>query len=278
MNSMQVKDKLRNIVKEKNVDFNLVLKFYVFDRFIVRLSKSKYKDNFIIKGGFLLSALFGIENRATMDIDSAITNVIFTEYNLVKMVNSIINIDLKDNIKFSITDVGLIREEDEYGGYRIHLSFDFENIHEFLKLDVATGDPITPNAIIYNYKTLLENESINVWSYNIETLLAEKFETVFSRVELSSRMKDYYDIYLIYIKNWENVNHKHFNDALVNTFKKRKFDKNLYETFSIIKDSSIIKRRWEVYSKKYDYANGINYKDIMECLEEIIKVIELISV
>lgn len=276
MNSMQLKDKLKNYVKEKNIDFNLALKFYVFDRFIVRLSKSKYKDNFIIKGGFLLSSLFGIENRSTMDIDSAINNISFTERNLIKMVNSIINTDLNDNIKFSIKEVGLIREEDEYGGYRFHLLFEFENIHEFLKLDVVTGDPITPRAIIYNYKTLLENESINVWSYNIETLLAEKLETIFSRVELSSRMKDYYDVYLIYIKYWNNVNKKHFRDAISNTFKKRCFNKDLYETLMILKDSSVIKMKWDIYSKKYDYANNIKYDNVVECLEKIIMEIQFI--
>lgn len=278
MNSMQIKDKLKNITKEKNLDFNIVLKFYVFDRFIARLSKSKYKDYFVIKGGFLLSTLFGLENRSTMDIDTAIINSKFTEKNILKMITSIVNIDLNDNIKFSVKEVSTIRDEDKYGGYRINLLFEFENIKELLKLDVATGDPITPQAITYKYKTMLDNRYIEILSYNIETILAEKIETIFSKVEVSSRMKDYYDIYLIYHRNFNNINIEHLKKAIENTFKKRSFSKDLYETLDIIKSSFVTKKRWVAYSKKYKYAKDINYNDVLECLEKIVDTIEHVSV
>lgn len=278
MNSMQVKYKLKNIVKNKNLDFNIVLKFYVFDRFIIRLSKSKYKDNFIIKGGFLLSTLFGLENRSTMDIDSAITNAEFTKQNILKMVEGIINIDLDDNIKFLINGIEPIRSEDEYGGYRISLIFEFENIKELMKLDIATVDPITPRELELNYTTMLEEENVKVWSYNIETVLAEKIETIFSKVELSSRMKDYYDIYLIYNKDWKEINKLNLKNAIEKTFEKRKFTKDLITTFNVIKSSSVLRTRWNAYSKKYKYANNISYEDIVMCLEDIINILELISI
>ena len=135
MNSMQVRDKLRNIANQRNIDFNILLKFFVFDRFVVRLSNSRYKDNFIIKGGFLISTLFGLENRSTMDIDSSITKTEFSEYNVLKMIREIVNIDLNDSIKFSIKNVESIRDEDEYGGFRINLMFEFECIRD-LNLNV----------------------------------------------------------------------------------------------------------------------------------------------
>lgn len=278
MNSMQVKDKLKNIAKEKKVDFNRILKFYVFDRFIARLSKSKYKDNFIIKGGFLLSILFGLENRSTMDIDSEIANTNLTEFNILKMMTSIVGINLDDNVKFSIKRIETIKDDDEYGGYRIHLLFEFENVKEFLKLDIATGDPITPNAISCKYKMMLDDNYIDVWSYNLETILAEKIETVFSKAEVSSRMKDYYDIYLICSKDWNNLNCENFRKAVENTFHKRNFDKDLFETYQLIKNSSILRKRWEVYSRKYEYARNINYDDIMNSLEKIIEIILPVSV
>lgn len=275
MNSMQVRDKLRNIANQRNIDFNILLKFFVFDRFVVRLSNSMYKDNFIIKGGFLISTLFGLENRSTMDIDSSITKTEFSEYNVLKMIREIINIDLNDSIKFSIKNVESIRDEDEYGGFRINLMFEFECIREMLKLDVATGDPITPSAIECNYKLMLEDRYIKVWSYPCETILAEKLETIFSKLELNSRMKDYYDVYLIYHNDWDNINSEYLINAIDRTFEKRKFTNNLDEALSVIKSSSIIKIRWEAYSRRYDYAKNIRYLDIVNCLENIINEIEI---
>lgn len=278
MNSMQVKEKLKNTAKNKNVDFNTMLKFYVFDRFVVRLSKSKFKNNFILKGGFLLSSLFGLENRSTMDIDSLISGQNFTINNISDIVESIINVDIDDNVKFFINGITRIREEDQYGGFRVNLMFEFENIKEILKLDITTGDLITPSAIEYKYRTILTDEYIKVLTYNVETMLAEKIETIFSKLELSSRMKDYYDIYLIYNKNWDRINKNNLIKAMKNTFNKRNFNSDLNKSFDILKESSIMKKRWYLYSKKYNYCKDIEYEDIMICLEEIIGVFMSISV
>lgn len=278
MNSMQVKDKLKNISKEKNVPFNMALKFYIFDRFLVRLASSKYKDNFILKGGFILSSWFGIEKRSTMDIDSMITNVDFTEEKILKIIDDIMNINIDDNVYFYIEKVELIRNDDEYGGYRLHLIFNFDTIKEKLMLDIATGDKITPTAINYKHKVMLENNYVNLWSYNIETIIAEKLETIFSKVELSSRMKDYYDIYLIYSKQWQNIDKDNLKEAIKNTFNQRQFKSDLLETFKIINESTIISKRWEIYASRYDYAKEIKYEYIMNCLKEIVYLLEPVAV
>ena len=176
MNSMQLKDKLRNISKDKNVDINTLLRIYMYDRFIERLSNSKYSNNFVIKGGFYLSTLYGVESRSTMDIDTMFRNANFDEKTLINMFNDIIKIDLEDNVTFEIIDVDTIRDEDEDGGFRFNFVASMENIKEKFHIDVATGDPITPKAIIFKYIPLLGDRYINVYAYNIETVLAEKLE------------------------------------------------------------------------------------------------------
>ena len=174
-NSAQaIKDKLKNISKAKNVDFNSVMRFYIYDRFIERLSKSKYKDKFILKGGFYLSSLLGIDNRSTVDIDTAIRKAKFTEENIIKMITEIINVDVNDNVKFKIEKIDSIRDEDEYGGLRVTIDFNLENIKDKFHIDIATGDPIYPGPDDFNYESLLGDEVYKVLTYNLEMVLAEK--------------------------------------------------------------------------------------------------------
>ena len=206
MNSMQLKDKLKNISNKKNVDFNVLLRLYMYDRFVERLSNSKYRDNFILKGGFYLSTLFGVENRTTMDIDATFRNANFSEVTIVKMIKEIASIKLDDEEKVSYLGIAPIRDEDKYGGFRVDIQVELDNIKEKFHIDIATGDPITPKEITYKYKPILGDKYINLWAYNIETVLAEKIETILNRVELNGRMRDYYDVYLIYTRDWKNIN------------------------------------------------------------------------
>lgn len=271
--AQRVKDKLRNISKEKNVDFNSVMRFYMYDRFIARLSKSKYKDNFILKGGFFLSNLFGIDNRSTMDIDTAIRKAEFNKENIIKMLEEIINIDIEDNVKFEINKTEPIREEDEYGGLRVTINFMLENIRDRFHVDIATGDPIYPGPDDYKYESLIDDEVYKVWSYNLETVLAEKIETILSKLENSSRMKDYYDIYLIYKFKFNKINKTKFRKAVEKTFKKREFDADLNANLSIIKDSKVLQDKWTSYSRKNSYARNIEFDETTKCLEEFIEII-----
>ena len=275
-NSAQsVKDKLKNISREKNVDFNSVMRFYMYDRFVERLSKSKYKDNFILKGGFYLSKLFGLDNRSTMDIDTAIRKTEFTEENLIVMINEIISIDVGDNIKFKIEKTELIREEDEYGGLRITINFMLENIKDKFHIDLATGDPIYPRPDNYKYESLIGDEIYKVWSYNLETILAEKIETILSKLETSSRMKDYYDIYLIYKFKFDTISKEKFRGSVEKTFKKRKFDADLMTNLSIVKESKVLRERWLSYSRKKSYARDVEFEETLECLEKLIDILIL---
>ena len=275
MNSMELKDKLKKISKKKNVDFNTLLRLYMYERFIERLSKSKYRDNFILKGGFYLSTLFGIENRFTMDIDTSFKNEDFTEEKIIEMIKGITLIELNDNVKISYLGIEPIRSEDEYGGFRVTLLVQLENIREKFHVDIATGDVITPKEIIYKYKPVLENGNITLWAYNIETVLAEKLETILSRLELNGRTRDFYDIYLIYTKDWENINKNHLKNAIKRTFVKRDFAGDYLKAFTIIKESELLKSRWIAYQKKYDYAKNILYDEIINCIETILKQVFL---
>ena len=278
MNSMQVKDKLKNIAIKRNLDFNTLLRLYLYDRFIERLAVSKYRDNFILKGGFYLSTLFGLESRFTKDIDTAIKDANFTKENVEKMIKSIIAIDINDGALISFIEIGNIREEDQYGGFRAILNVKVDTIRENFQIDIATGDPIIPKPIVYKYCPILEDSYVDVWSYNIETVIAEKLETILRRAEANSRIRDYYDLYLIYTKGWNDIKIDDLRKAIYKTFEKRNYHGNIEETVAILKDSEIIKNRWNLYKKKYEYANDIDYEEIMKCVEEIIKVIVSITV
>lgn len=266
MNSMQLKDKLKNISNEKNVDFNTLLRLYMYDRFIERLSLSKYKDNFILKGGFYLSTLFGVENRTTMDIDTAFRNASFNEETIVKMIKEIVSIKVDDNTIVSYLGIAQIRDEDEYGGFRVDIQVELDNIKEKFHVDIATGDPITPKEITYKYKPILGDKYINLWAYNMETVLAEKIETILSRGELNGRMRDFYDVYLIYTKDWKNINIDNFNNALYQTFGKREYFGNPFISIDVIRDSESIRIRWKNYQRKNEYAKNIEFDDILDCI------------
>lgn len=276
MNDRQLKDKIRNIAKKKNVDFNTVFRLYMYDRFIERLAISKYKDNFIIKGGFYLSVLFGVENRATMDIDAAITNASFDVGNIKNMLEEIISIDINDNAILKLTSISSIRDIDEYGGYRVTIHIKIENIKEVIQIDIATGDPITPGAINYKYLPILADEVIYLWTYNIETVLAEKLETILSRAEANSRTRDYYDVYMICEMYLESINIIDLKEAVRKTFEKRKYNGNIIKTLKVIEKSEILLNRWQSYSTKYNYARDVSYMDVIQSLQTLIRIIDLL--
>ena len=248
MNSMQLKDKLKNITQKEQLNFNILLRYYMYDCFLERLAKSKYRDNFIIKGGFYLSVLFGIKNRSTMDIDALIKNVAFNQNNISQIIKEIINIDINDQVQFSLIKVEKIREKDEYGGYRVYLLVKYENIKESFHLEL--------------------------WFYNIETMLAEKLSTIFSYGEFSTRLRDYYDVYYAYKFHWSQVNQDILNEAIKNTFAAKGIKIDFVKTLAVIKASIILKTKWEQYTKKYDFAENISYEEIMASFEQIIKIIK----
>ena len=271
--AQSLKDKLRNISREKDVDFNSVMRFYMYDCFIKRLLLSIYRDNFILKGGFYLSTLFGINTRSTMDIDTTIMNTSLSKENIIKIINEIINIDVHDHVKFQINKIEQIRDENGYGGLRVTIKFKFETIQDSFHIDIATGDPIYPKPHDYNYRSIVGEEIYPVKSYTLETALSEKIETILRRLEANGRMKDFYDIYLIYKFTFERLNKDRFRNAVKKTFSYRAFNDDLYDCFVIIEHSSILQKKWNAYVRKNKYARSITFSDTICCLKKYIDVL-----
>ena len=255
------------------MDYYEALQRFMFERMLERISKSKYNENFILKGGLLLSAIFGINNRSTQDMDTTIKGIDISKENMEKILKEILSIDLKDGIKFEYVSVEDIREDDYYGGNKYNLIGHFENLKIRLSVDVSTGDMVTPRELDYEYPMLFENRKIHIYTYNNETILAEKIETILHRGIYNSRMKDYYDVYMFLTEFRDTIDEKIFNLALENTFSKRNSTEMLADYKQIlgeIKNYERIKNQWNIYSKKNIYANGIEFEDIINKIEEFL--------
>ena len=262
-NAKSLMDKSRNIAVENNITTNEVLQNYMFERVLERLSVSKYRNNFILKGGLLLSSIMGIDTRTTMDMDTCIKGLDLTEDQIYDVVQEILSIDLRDNVNFKIKNSDPIREEDAYGGIKYNILAMFENIRVNLSIDIATGDVITPREIEYEYKMMFEDRSLKIMTYNIETIIAEKFETLIRRNVLNSRMKDYYDLY--YLITYKELSIENLKSAIIKTFEKRKTDINTIDkVINQISESDFIEELWLNYTKKYQYAKNIEFKKIIE--------------
>lgn len=267
-NAKSLMDNARNLAQKCDITTNEVLQNYMFERILERLSISKYKNNFILKGGLLLSSIMGIDIRTTMDMDACIKGIILTDEELYQVLNEILSINVGDNVKFEIKNSNPIREDDDYGGLRYNMVALFDNIRVNLSIDIATGDLITPREIEYDYKMMFEDRSLRVMTYNIETIVAEKFQTIISRGILNSRMKDYYDLY--YLLNKKDFSDKNLKEAIKKTFSKRNTEiENIDNVISEIEKSDFIKELWVNYAKKYNYAKDIKFIDILNVIKTI---------
>lgn len=269
--AMSLKAKIRNIAKKKNISAQVVLQNYMFERFLERLSKSHYKDNFILKGGILIASIVGIESRSTMDMDTTLKGYPITHESLEKAISDICRIDLHDDVIFSFSGVDPIRNDDVYGGLKVSLQADYDTIIIPMYLDVTTGDAITPEEVLHHYKMIFKEESIDVWAYNIETILAEKVETILSRGELNTRPRDFYDIYIL--THTQSYNITVFINALTKTAEHRE-TKHIFNNISnrveTIKNSVALNNRWIKYTKNYPYAKDITYTNVMDALKELV--------
>ncbi|XFA98814.1 nucleotidyl transferase AbiEii/AbiGii toxin family protein [Candidatus Izemoplasma sp. B36] len=280
---MMNKDKLTSIIKKKtieeNISFNVLLQIYFFECFLNRLSNSKYKNNVILKGGFLISSILGISERSTLDLDFNVVSIPFTVNSVEEMVNDINNINVKDNIDFELIKINDIMQQNQYSGYQVSLIGKLDNIHVPFSIDVATGDPITPSKKTYYYKSLILDKNIELYSYNIETVLSEKIQTIIDKSFGNSRMKDFYDIYLLMKLRRNYIDYNLLKTALKNTFEYRKTKLDLENVASIINvletDTEFIKR-WTNYVKKNYYVDDIEFKavsnEIRKLVETILKV------
>lgn len=261
-----IKGKIRSLAKKKNLKSQEVLQIYFFERFLERLSKSKYKNNFVIKGGFLISSLIGIENRTTMDMDTTIKGIPLKEEKIKEIVEEIININIDDGIKFEIKDISYIREEDEYENFRISIIANVGKTKNPMKLDLTTGDAITPGEIEYTYPCIFTQEDIKIMAYPLETILAEKYETIIRRNIATTRMRDFYDLYTIYKLKKDEIDYKILKEAIERTSYKRgsqEIMKDYEEIIEDIKEDSYLKSLWEVYLSENKYIGDLEFDKVV---------------
>lgn len=273
-NAMQLKAYVKNLAKEKNISAQIVLQNYMLERLLERISVSKYHDNFILKGGFLLAAMVGLDTRATMDMDATIKGLPVTKETISEMFGEICKIHIDDDINFEFSGIVDIREDDEYDGYRVSLSGNYPPMAVPLKIDITTGDKITPREMVYSFNLMFEERSINVLAYTVETILAEKLETIISRGDQNTRPRDFYDVYILNTLQKQNIDNKILKDAFSATVKKRGTEHivaNYKEIIETVASSTVMNNQWTRYQKEFDYAKDIQFEDTCTA---VIKLIE----
>ena len=268
----QIKGRIKSVAKQNNADARTLMRIYMMERFLERLAQSEYRDNFIIKGGILVTAMIGVAHRSTMDIDTSMKNLNLSAEDALRVVNQVKDIDLDDGVSFEVNVVSNIMDEMEYPGIRVTMNANVGRLITPLKIDISTGDVITPRAIEFNYDLLLEDRSISLWSYNLETILAEKLQTVLARGILNTRMRDFYDIRMLLDTYEDKVNKAVLKDAFAATCKKRGTD-NLQEQadeiIKIIEADEQLQVLWRAYQKKYSYAAEIDYASVISGVRKL---------
>jgi len=273
-------DKLKSLISKKaqgNSDLSLqYYQMFFFEHILMRLEKSKYKDKIILKGGLLLASIIGEDFRTTKDMDATLKSIELDKDIINEIFTEILNIDIHDNIIFEIENVKDIRDEDPYGGFQINIWAKFERLKVHIAIELTSGDIITPREMKYQYNRIFGDEIINIVAYPIETMIAEKFETFISRGLTNTRMKDYYDLFVLINDERSNLNKKTLVKAIENTFRKRKtnFDiEYIKEITADIKADKTILNHWHIYQQKVPYAKDINYESIMDALNQLIDII-----
>ena len=273
ISSESLKGKIRNIAISKNLRSQEVLQMFFFERFLERLSVSEYKYNFIIKGGLLISSMIGIDNRTTMDMDTTVKGVALKEDIIRNVISKIINTAVYDGIEFEITGISHILEEDEYENFRVNLIAEFGKIKNDMKIDITTGDAITPKEMEYLYPCMFQNESIRVLAYPLETILAEKYESIIKRNIATTRMRDFYDLYNLYNLRKEEIDFDTLKQAIISTSNRREslsLIKEAMEIIEDIKEDYYLKELWKVYLADNLYVGDLDFL-------ETVKIVEIIA-
>ena len=277
MNSNKINALIKKRANWSN-DVSLHLhQMFFFEHVLMRLEKSKYRDNIILKGGVLLSSIIGSDMRTTKDIDATLKSIPLNEESIKSIFEEILSIDISDGFVFNIESIKDIRLESEYDGYRINVYGEFDRLKTHFFIEVTTGDIITPREIKYKYNSIFEDKIINIMAYNLETIIAEKFESIISKNITTTRAKDFYDMYILLNNYMDSINKNILVKAIERTFKNRNtnFDiEYLNDIFDIIKDSIALKELFNSYSKKLDYVKNVKYEDTVDAIKEIINILE----
>lgn len=275
-NRDSLKAKASNLSNKTNIPNKYLIQNFMFEALLKRISVSKYKDKFIIKGGLLLSSIFGVNLRSTMDLDTTLKGLPLDKETITKVINDIININIGDNIKLEIENIKDIRKEELYSGYNVNLKANFDGLRTNLMIDITTGDIITYKEVEFKYNTLFDNEIINIMTYNYETILAEKFETIITRNIDNTRMKDYYDIYMFVNLKWNDINEDTLRKAIINTAKNREtlnYIDMASKYIELISDDLRLKSLWNIYQNNYDYAKNIDFSNTINAIKVISEVV-----
>ena len=272
-NAMSLKAKIRNIAKQKGIPAQVILQNYMFERLLVRLSASEYREKFVLKGGMLVAAIVGLDNRATMDLDTTLKNLPLTPEAIHDALENICGVESDDGVDFEIGTISPIREDDIYGGYRVMLNARFDTIITPLSIDVSTGDVITPHAVQYRFSEIFDDEKeYELWAYNIETVMAEKVETILRRGVFNTRPRDFYDAYVL--ATTQQFDKEVFMQALCATADHRGTTQQIADVPAIlqnVEESSELKAMWDKYRKQFAYAADIKYSQIVAVLKTLLE-------
>lgn len=267
-NKDSLKVKVSNLALSTNIPNKYLIQSFMFEALLKRISVSKYKDKFIIKGGLLLSSIFGVNLRSTMDLDTTIKGLPLDRTTITKVVNEIISIDLKDNIKLEIENIKDIREEELYSGFNINLKAEFDGLRTNLMIDITTGDVITYKEVQFEYKTLFDNEIVNIMTYNYEAIIGRNID--------NTRMKDYYDLYMFVNLKWNDIDKTILRKAIFNTSEKREtlnYIENADKYIELINEDSKLKSLWKNYQNTYAYAKDISFENTIAAIKVINSII-----
>lgn len=266
----QIKGRIKNIAKDNNADARILLRIHMMERLLERISVSNYRNNFLIKGGLLVTALVGVSLRSTMDIDTSLKNFNLSENDAKRIITEIKDIDIGDGVTFEIKDSSSIMDEMEYPGIRITMNASMGKLVTPIKIDISTGDIVTPNPIEYRYKLLLEDRYINLQSYNLETVLAEKIQTVLARGVLNTRMRDFYDIRTLFLMYGDQIDTDTLKSAFNATCTNRgthNLVQNAPEIISNIESDEHLRSLWVSYQRKFPYASDMSYGSVIDSLK-----------
>lgn len=274
----QLKDLIRNLSKAKSADAQILMRNYMMERFLERISLSEYRDKFILKGGMLVAAMVGLDARSTMDMDATVKGATVGIPEVEAMIAAIISVQMDDGVNFRVKQISEIMDEAEYPGIRISMETEFDRVITPLKIDISTGDAITPREVRYSFQLMLENRTIEIWAYNLETVLAEKLETVVSRSTTNTRMRDFYDLYILNQLHGQSILASDLRAALTATAAKRGTDKYLPDALAVcdeVEESPVMEKLWTAYQKKFSYASDLSWHMVMDSIRNLYRLAQV---
>lgn len=274
----QLKDLIRNLSKTKSADAQVLMRNYMMERFLERISLSDYRDKFILKGGMLVAAMVGLDARSTMDIDATVKGATVGVEEVENMISAIVSVPIDDGVDFRVKRISEIMDEAEYPGIRVSMETEFDHVITPLKIDISTGDAITPREIRYSFKLMLEDRTIEIWAYNLETVLAEKLETVVSRATANTRMRDFYDLHILNQLHGHSIATTDLDAALIATATKRGTETylpNAMEVCDEVEKSPVMEKLWAAYQKKFSYASDLHWHTVMDSIRSLYKLAQI---